>query len=455
MTTKISYDDFLKSKRITHTSEGIETSQTHPMLYPFQEKIVDWALRKGRAAIFADCGLGKTPIQLYWAAEVHSHTRKPILIVAPLAVSQQTKREGVKFGVDVHVVRDQSDVKMGVNITNYEMIEHFDSSKFGGLVLDESSILKSYGGKFRKFITEWAERIPYRLACTATPAPNDLIELINHAEFLGVLGGKEAIALFFIQDGNTTHKWRIKGHAQDDFWAWVASWAMAIRAPSDLGFDDGDFVLPALNVTQHDVDGHINEGFLVPMEARTLQEQQQARRESLPARVAQCAEMANATAQPCLVWCGLNIESEALAKAIHDAVEVKGSDSNDDKAARMLGFSDGQHRVLVTKPSIAGFGMNWQHCNKMAFVGLSHSFEQYYQAVRRCWRFGQTRDVDAHVIVANTEGAVVDNIKRKEQQAASMMRDLVKHMGGEYEHMRDDSRYEYRKAANLPNFVTL
>lgn len=426
------YQSFLASKRVTIAPSGfeVETADTHSMLFPFQQAIVRWALHRGRAAIFADCGLGKTPMQLAWASHVHRHTGRDVLILAPLAVARQTQREGDKFAVPVTVCRTQADVRPGVNIANYEMLPHFDREAFGGLVLDESSILKAFDGTTRKAITEFGRVIPFRLACTATPAPNDLIELTNHAEFLDVMSGKEIIALFFTQDGNTTHAWRLKGHAREDFWRWMALWSVAVRKPSDLGFSDEGFVLPSLRHYQHEVESAPLDGHLFATEAQTLQERREARRLSLADRVALAAALVNASDEPWVVWCNLNAESEALAKAIPDAIEVTGSDSPEHKEAALLGFSRGEHRVVVSKPTIAGFGLNWQHCARMVFVGLSDSYEQLYQATRRCWRFGQTRPVDVHLVTAESEGAVVKNIQRKEQQAEEMFASIVSHMAG-------------------------
>lgn len=334
------------------------------------------------------------------------------------------------------------------------MLEHFSPGRFRGIVLDESSILKNYSGKIRQFLTEFAEGIPYRLCCTATPAPNDLIEIINHAEFLGVLRGKEIIARFFIQDGNTTHAWRLKGHAARDFYGWMGTWARAVRTPSDLGYPDDGFLLPKMHVHHHIVDGHVSDGFLIPVIASSLQERQQARRESIADRVSVVADIANSTDQPMLCWCDYNAESESLRKAIPDSVEVKGSDTNAHKVDAMMGFAEGKYRVLVTKPSIAGFGMNWQHCNIMAFVGLSDSFEQYYQAIRRCYRFGQTRDVHVHIAHAETEDAVIRNIMRKQQDAAEMMKKLVEYMKDTApERSIDDSRYHNTDERKIPQWL--
>jgi superfamily II DNA or RNA helicase len=399
------------------------------MMFPFQRDIVRWALRRGKAAIFADCGLGKTPMQLEWAHQVHQYTGRGVLILAPLAVSQQTVREGEKFGITVHPCKTGRDVQPGVNISNYERLHHFDPAAFGGIVLDESSILKAQFGLLRHEITEFGRAIPYRLAASATPAPNDLVELINHAEFFGIMTEAEIKALFFTQDGNSSNTFRLKRHAEQDFWRWMASWSVALRRPSDLGYTDDGFILPPCHVHQVNVDlDSFQAGMLFAVEAVGLEEQRAARRASLTTRVAAAAELVNNSNEPWLVWCDLNDESAALAKAIPGAVEVVGSDSAEFKTAAMMGFSAGDHRVLVSKPSICGWGMNWQHCANVVFVGLSHSYEAYYQAVRRSWRFGQKRPVNVYVITSTAEGAVVASIERKEQQAMEMFDNIVQHM---------------------------
>ena len=420
------YQEFLKRKATSDPATGLkEVPQLNPALFDFQRDITGWALRRGRAAVFADCGMGKTPMQLEWARHIPGN----VLILAPLAVAAQTVREGEKFGVTVRYARQQSDVQPGVTIANYEMLEHFDASYFTGIVLDESSILKSYDGKTRTTIINTFKQTPFRLACTATPAPNDYMELGNHAEFLGVMSRVEMLSMFFVHDGGETQKWRLKGHAESEFWKWLASWAVCIRKPSDLGYDDGDFTLPEL--VMHQITVKIDDpsdGFMFPVEASTLQERLLARRDTIAERIAHCATVVNGTDEPFLVWCNLNDESAGLKSAIAGAVEVKGADSNEHKEKAMMGFTAGDVRCLVTKPSIAGFGMNWQHCNNMAFVGLSDSYEQFYQAVRRCWRFGQKKPVNVYVITAETEGAVVANIKRKEADAMKMAENMVEHM---------------------------
>ncbi|HBR33656.1 MAG TPA: helicase [Firmicutes bacterium] len=424
----MTYKDFLKQKTTITPAAGITVSKDdiNPQLFDFQRDIVRWSLKKGRSAIFAGCGLGKTPMQLEWARHVHDHTHGDVLILAPLAVASQTVQEGRKFGIDVSLCRKQTDIKHGINITNYEMLQHFIPENFAGVVLDESSILKSYSGATRNEIINAFKNTPYRLACTATPAPNDHMELGNHSEFLGVMTRSEMLSMFFVHDGGNTAKWRLKGHAQKKYWEWVASWAVMMQRPSDLGYEDGKFILPELKIEQITLHvGKPNAGELFPVVAETLQERQRARSSTVEERAAKCAEIANRDDEPMIAWCNLNAESEELARQIHGAVEIRGSNTPEQKEERMNDFSDGTITKLVTKPSIAGFGMNWQHCAKMAFVGLSDSFEEYYQAVRRCWRFGQEKPVEVYVITADTEGAVVENIKRKEADFETMLKGMI------------------------------
>jgi len=426
------YTEFIASKAIEDVPSGFNSAELPEWLFDFQSDIVAWALRRGRAAIFADCGMGKTPMQLAWADAVASHTGGRVLILAPLAVATQTQREGDKFGIDVEYSRT-GDTSARITITNYEMMDRFSPDDFAGIVLDESSILKSIGGKTKTAIIERFGTMPYRLACTATPAPNDFMELGNHSSFLGVLSHSEMLATFFVHDGGSTQDWRLKGHAASDFWQWLCSWSVMIRKPSDLGYDDGRFVLPELRTHAAIVDGSESmareAGTLFAMPAVSMDERRRARRDSIKDRVAEAARIANEHPdEPCLIWCGLNAESSALAAAIDGAVEVSGSDSAEHKESAMLGFSAGKVRALVTKPSIAGFGMNWQHCARVIFVGLSDSYEQYYQAVRRCWRFGQERPVDVYVVTASNEGNVVANIERKEKDAEHMAVEMVEHM---------------------------
>ena len=428
-----SYQEFLAEKSFYVEPSGfdVDPEKVNPMLFDWQRRIVEWACRRGRSALFADCGLGKTPMQLEWARLASIESGKPTIIFAPLAVSAQTIREGDKFGVAVNQCRRQSHVKDGLNITNYEMLEHFDADAFGAIVLDESSILKSFDGKFRSLVTAFGKRIPLRLACTATPAPNDIMEICNHADFLDIMSAKEILALFFRLDGNSSHNWRLKGHAEADFWRWMASWCIAMRKPSDIGGEDGRFILPPLTVKQSVVESkNPTDGYLFAVEAQTLQERRSARKASIDERIAEAARIvAEKPDEPWIVWCDLNVESEALKKAIPGSVEIKGSDPIEHKENAMIGFSSGDVRVLVTKPSIAGFGMNWQHCANVVFFGLSDSFERYYQAVRRCWRFGQDREVTVHIVTSDAEGAVVKNIQRKEEDANKMFDSIIANMG--------------------------
>lgn len=421
------YHHFIEGKKTISQCVGLtDNPALNPMLYDFQRDLVMWALRRGRAALFCDCGLGKTPMQLDWAKHVPGN----VLILAPLAVSMQTVAEGRKFGIEVNYRRDQTEVTEGITITNYEMLDHFDPSFFNGIVLDESSILKSFTGKIRNNIIDSFSQTPFRLACTATPAPNDYMELGNHAEFLGVMNRTEMLAMYFIHDGGETSKWRLKGHAEEPFWKWLCSWAMNVRKPSDIGYDDSAFTLPLMEIHSHVVKvDQAHDGFLFAVEALTLQERQQERRATTSIRAQQCADIvALHPNEQWLIWCNLNDESKMLTDMIPGAVEVTGSDSIEYKEKMLLGFASGDVRVMVSKPKIAGMGLNYQACHKMAFVGLSDSYEQFYQAVRRCWRFGQKNNVDVHIITAETEGAVVRNIQRKEADAMRMAENMLEHM---------------------------
>lgn len=423
-TPLFSYADFLARKRSLAGDLGFK-SEPSDRLYPFQREIVQFASRKGRAAIFADCGLGKTPMQLEWARLVREETGGNVLILAPLAVAAQTVREGQKFGIEAVQAREADQVAP-ITVTNYERLERFASMEWSGVVLDESSILKSFDGRTRELLTRWADRIPFRLCATATPSPNDYEELGGHAEFLGVLNRRQMLAEFFVNDGLSAAHWRLKGHAQRLYWEWIRSWASALRSPADMGYPDDGFALPPLNVDVVSIDADaVSEDRLFAVPVSTLAERRQARRESLPQRVEHAAELVNAYGGTCVVWCDLNDESAALTAAIPDAIEVRGSDTADEKEARLLAFTRGEARVLVTKPRIGGWGLNWQHCSRMVFVGLSDSYESYYQAVRRCWRFGQTRPVEVTIIASNREQTVLENVRRKEAQARQMFEQLV------------------------------
>lgn len=425
-----SYAEFVAGKLRAGVNAGFE-ARAADYLYPFQRDIVEWSLLRGRSAVFADCGLGKTPMQLDWARQVAEHERGDVLILAPLAVSSQTAREGEKFGVTVTVCREAEDVRPGINITNYERLAKFTDHQWAGIVLDESSILKAFDGKTRMWLTEYAQSIPLRLCCTATPSPNDYEELGGHSEFLGLLTRRVMLSEFFVNDGLEAAHWRLKGHAGNSYWKWVASWARALRAPSDMGYPDDGFALPPLSVETISVDADaVSEDRLFAVPVATMLERRQARRESIGERVQMVSAFVNESTDPWVVWCDLNDESSALTKAIPDAVEVRGSDPAEQKEAALLEFTNGDARVIVTKPSIAGWGLNWQHCAHVAFAGLSDSYEQYYQAVRRCWRFGQTSPVRVVIVASNREHAVLENVRRKEAQAVAMFADIVEAMHG-------------------------
>jgi hypothetical protein len=429
----MNYAEYLARKAAIDPETGIdEPGELPSSLFGYQADIVRWALRRGRAAVFAGTGLGKTRMEIAWAHEVARHTGKPVMIFTPLAVAAQFVIEGDVCGLPVQRAANQHDVGSGVYVSNYDKLPRFDLETFGGVVLDESSILKAYDGKTRTALIEGCRAIPFRLAATATPAPNDFMELGNHAEWLGVMTYAEMLAMFFVHDGGDTAKWRLKGHAEGDFWRWMCSWSVMLTKPSDLGYDDTAHILPPLYRHQHTVAVEyrpsIETGLLFPVEAKTMQERQGARRDSIEDRVECCAALVNGNKRPWVIWCNLNAESEALAKAIPGAVEVRGSDSEDLKEARLDAFRRGDIRVLVTKPSICGWGLNWQHCRDTAFVGLNDSFEQVFQAIRRFWRFGQQQAVNVHFIAAETEGAVVANLARKEADAERMARQMVAHM---------------------------
>jgi superfamily II DNA or RNA helicase len=419
---KMTYKEFLASKRFVLESSGFDIDKTelNPMLYEFQKDIVRWALKKGKACIFADCGLGKTPMQLSWAYQVHKHTGGKILILAPLAVAEQTRREAEKFGYDAKVVEEQSECIDGINITNYEKLDRFVANEFIGVVLDESSILKSYSGKVRTAIIQNFHDTTYKLACTATPAPNDYMELSNHSEFCGVMTRAEMLSMFFVHDGGQTSKWRLKGHAVDVFWQWLATFSVFIDNPVNIGYKVAGYDLPQLNIQEIIVDG--NEPI---KETLTLTERRQARKDSLTLRCEKAAEIANNSDEQWLIWCDLNDESAKLHEVINDSVEVKGSDKPEHKSNSMIGFSEGKIKCLVTKPSIAGFGMNWQNCHNMIFTGLSDSYEQFYQAVRRCYRFGQKKPVNVYIIISAKEGCVKENIERKQADFLKMQREMT------------------------------
>jgi hypothetical protein len=456
------YEDFLAKKLINDPMTGLTNIPDLPeCLFPHQRDIVKWALRRGRAALFAGTGLGKSLMELAWAQAVYNSTGKSILHLAPLAVSAQMAREAEKFGIQAKVVANQSQCGDGINITNYQKLDHFDLSQFGGVILDESSILKNTDGHYRTKLIEACHNIPFRLAATATPAPNDFMELGNHAEFLGVMSYTDMLATFFIHDGGETQKWRLKGHAEQEFWKWMASWAVMLRKPSDLGYPNDGYDLPPLNYHQHCVEidyaPNLDTGMLFPMQAETLQERISARRGTVKER---CELAASITPKdrPFVWWCNLNAEAEMLAKMIPGAVNLHGGLSEDQKEKIIIDFTNGEFNHLITKSSLAGFGLNWQHCADTGFVGLNDSFEQFYQAVRRFWRFGQDKPVNCHIVSSELEGATVANIKRKEADAERMAAAMVLHMAdlsslAVLGSVRDTANYNPTQAVIIPKFL--
>ena len=439
------YDEFLQRKTQLGGMSGFAVGSLPDFLFDFQQSAVDWALRKGRGGVFADCGLGKTPMQLVWADQVVRHANRPVLIATPLAVSQQTVHEGEKFGIEVVRSMDGK-AHNGITITNYEKLHLFNPSDFCGMVLDESSILKSFDGARRSQITDFMRKMPYRLLATATAAPNDYTELGTSAEALGELGHMDMLTRFFKNDQNTIRptmyrhhgqnfaaldegaKWRFKGHAEEPFWRWVCSWARAFRKPSDLGFDDGRFILPELIERDYLVESSkLAPGMLFSLPAVGLKEQREERRRTIDDRCHKNAELVNGTGQPALVWCHLNDEGDLLESLIPDCVQISGKDSDEAKEEAFTAFAEGKIRVLVTKPKIGAWGLNFQHCAHVTFFP-SHSFEQYYQGVRRCWRFGQTRPVQVDIITTEGEKEVMKNLQRKAVAADKMFSDLVSYM---------------------------
>lgn len=432
----MNYQEFLAAKAVRHVPTGIANPPAlNPMLKAHQPHCTRWALQRGRSALFEECGLGKTWQGLEWAHKVAWHTEKPVLVLTPLAVAQQWVREGAKMGVTVWDARSElegSDPSYpGVWVANYEWLDKLASllSGLGGVVLDESSILKAYDGKTRTALIEAFQHVPFKLALTATPSPNDVTELGNHAEFLGAMSRVEMLATFFTHDGGDTSVWRLKRHAEKDFWAWVRTWAMCVSKPSDLGFSDEGYALPPLELVEHivDVDSRLarQAGLLFAFEAATLAEQRAVKRGTLDERVELAAQLVNETPGQWLVFCDLNDESSALAKAIAGSVEVTGSDSAEDKERAILRFIDGDHRVMVSKSSIVGFGLNLQCAHQIAFVGSDHSYERFHQAVRRCWRFGQQHAVHVHLIRTSADGRVAHNLERKRLEHEAMVSSLV------------------------------
>lgn len=424
--TSMDYESFLKNKEVFIEDSGFIPMELNKYLFDFQKDIVSWALRKGKAALFEDTGLGKTIQQLSWADAVAKHENGKVLILAPLAVSKQTAKEAEKFGIECTLCETNEDVCNGINITNYEKIHHFDTDQFCGVVLDESSILKSYSGKTTNDLINKFRFTKYKLACSATPSPNDFTEIGNHAEFLNVMTMNEMLSMYFINDSSNGIGWRLKGHSITDFFKWIGEWAIMIKTPSDLGFDDTKYRLPKMHIHNIVTTSKPLENQLFALPAETLQERRQARKDSLSKRVEKAKEIVDSSDSQVLIWCNYNDESTALKTAIPNGYEIKGSDTEKHKENGMIGFANGEVNILISKPSICGFGMNWQNCHIMIFCGLSDSYEQFYQAIRRCWRFGQTHEVHIYIITSEAEANILNNIKAKQDRHERMYTEMLK-----------------------------
>lgn len=428
------YQTFLQSKAKRFSGEGFicDESRLPSEMFPWQSKITAWATKKGRCAIWADTGLGKTIMQLAWADQVVAYTNRPVLILTPLAVSAQTVKEAAKFGLYAQLCTSSDDgAILSIGATNYHKLHRFDATLFGGVVLDESSILKSFQGKVKTLLTATFAQTPYRLACTATPSPNDILELGNHSDFLGIMPQKEMLARWFLNDimGNMT--WRLKAHAVKDFWRWVASWALVLRSPADLGYDSTGYDLPELRVHHVTIptSGIHLDGALFPDASLSATNLHEVLRQTAPIRARKAAELVNGAST--LLWTHTNYEADEVKK-IMQIEEVRGSDTDEKKERLLLGFADGSVKRLLTKPSIAGFGMNWQVCHSMIFVGMNYSYEQFYQAVRRCWRFGQTQPVDVHLLATDMEWRLFDALKKKQLSHMAMQDEMIAMMKEEY-----------------------
>lgn len=452
------YGSFLSAKAQYGSDSGFSPLWMPDFLFPFQKALVDWAIRKGRGALFADCGLGKTPMQLVWAENVVRKTNRPVLILTPLAVAAQTVREAAKFGIECR--RSAGEVTGAhILVTNYEKLHLFNPSDFGGVVCDESSAIKAFDGKRRAEVTEFLRTMPYRLMCTATAAPNDYVELGTASEALGEMGQMDMLSRFFKNDqGNCARgrqwgdvaKWRFKGHAEQGFWRWVCSWARAMRKPSDFGFDNTGYVLPPLVEREHTVEARtIAPGMLFSLPAFGLQEEREERRRTLQERCEMVADLVSGTGQSAVVWCHLNAEGDLLEKMIHEGKQVSGASSDEEKEEVYEAFGKGQLRVVVIKPKIGAWGLNWEHCSHVVTFA-SHSYEQDYQAVRRCWRFGQKRPVVVDRVYTEGERGVIENMRRKSEAADRMFTSLVAHMN---EAIRLDVGQKFDKNVEVPSWL--
>lgn len=457
MTDLSAYHRFIASKGIAAQSSGFAPSGLPERLFQHQRAAVEFALGKGKAALFLDTGLGKSGCEAVFADQAARETKRPALILTPLAVARQMQRECEAFGVEARVIREAAEVGPGVNIANYERLGKLDCSVFGAVVLDESSILKSFAGQTKNALVRAFRETPYRLAATATPAPNDHVELGTHAEFLGVMGSMEMLCRWFINDTATASQdWRLKGHAVEDFWSWVASWARAASLPSDLGGVDDGFILPPLKVRLHtvgvDIAAEAPEGMLFRLADNSATSIHAEKKATLDERVEQAASIANAETGPVVVWCERDDESAALTRAIPDAIECRGSQTLAQKEAALDVFSLGERRVIVTKAKLAGFGLNWQHASVQVFASVSHSYEAYYQAVRRSWRFGQTKPVTAHIVIAETEQGIWRNIQRKSADHERMKAAMVSAMS-RAQSERHRKAYTRAPSVALPSFL--
>jgi superfamily II DNA or RNA helicase len=457
MSTITRYREFIANKGMSSASSGFQMDAGWPDLFPHQRATLEYACEKGRSAAFLDTGLGKSRIEACAAEEFRIASGKPSLILTPLAVARQMQRECEAAGVEARVIREDSDVWAGVNIANYERLPKLNVSRFGGVILDESSILKSFSGPTKRMLCDAFASTPYRLAATATPAPNDHMELGNHSEFLGLLGSMEMLCRWFVNDTATaSQEWRLKGHAQQDFWRWVASWSRAATLPSDLGGDDAGFVLPPLNYHLHTVEADITtdapEGMLFRIPDGSATTIHKEKRLTIAERVATAARIANEATGSVIVWCETNDESRQLAKAIPDAIEVHGSMSPDAKVEALDSFTFGLSRVIVSKPKLAGLGLNWQHASTVIFASVSHSYEQHYQAVRRSWRFGQKHPVECHVVISDTEMPIWANVQRKAADHSHMKRTMAQAMAG-FQSTAGKAAYARTSIVHLPEFL--
>lgn len=458
----LTYKEFLKTKELQTIQAGFDVDKEtlNKKMFPFQRDITAWALKKGKCAVLIGCGCGKTIIQLEWANQIYKREKKNILIVAPLSVVNQTAREAEKFEVEtpITICRKQEDVKDGINITNYEMIEHFNTSSFIAVVLDESSILKSFNSRTTVEFIDKFRNTPYKMCCTATISPNDYTEAGNTCEFLGIMSRAEMLATYFVHDGGKTSEWRLKKAAVNKYWEWFATWAICFNNPNELGYEIDGYDLPQLNIHTIITESKIGEYEFVAKVAETLQERREARKESMEDRTDKAKEIAESEESQCIIWVDYNDESAMLHKKIEESVEVKGSDEAEYKAKASIDFANGNIKYLVSKPSIFGFGSNWQNCHRQIFCGLSDSYERFYQAVRRCWRFGQTHDVDCYIILSEKEISILENIKRKQAQMDEMqsqMTSLMKEVTlAEIQHTtRITTDYKPTKEFVLPSFM--